>query len=307
MRLRDLVEGARRRLEAAGIPRAEAALDAELLARDVLGWDRATWIARRDDDERTVDHRTVTARGAGAFAASFETLVTRRATREPMAYIRGSQEFYGREFLVGPGVLIPRPETELIVQEALALDVARRVARPRVADVGTGSGILAVTLAVEWPSARVTATDISADALAIARGNAEAHGVASRIRFVEAPYLTGVAGPLDLVVSNPPYVRATEAPSLLPEVRDHEPGVALFGGDDGLRDIRVVVAAAAGALEPGGSLVMEIGFDQAADVTGLVMATGVFDAARVRHDLQGHPRVIVATRPGTTRPGTGTL
>lgn len=298
MRLRDLVEGARRRLEAAGIPRAEAALDAELLARDVLGWDRATWVARRDDDERTVDDRTVTSRGAGAFATSFETLVTRRAAREPMAYIRGTQEFYGREFLVGPGVLIPRPETELVVREALEAGPGTRRAS-RIADIGTGSGILAVTLAVEWPAARVVATDLSAEALTIARGNAEAHAVAARITFVETSGLDGVRDPFDVVVSNPPYVRATDAASLMPEVRDHEPGLALFGGDDGLRDLRLVVEAAAGALTSGGILVMEMGFDQAADVVRLIEAVGVFDAPGVRHDLQGHPRVVVARRLGT--------
>lgn len=296
MRLRDLVEGARRRLEAAGITRAEATLDAELLARDVLGWDRATWIARRDDDERSVDDRTVPARGIGAFATAFESLVARRATREPMAYIRGTQEFYGREFLVGPGVLIPRPETELVVHEALAAARAPGRSVLRVADIGTGSGILAVSLALELKSPLLVATDVSAEALTIARGNAAAHGVASRIRFVETRYLDGVAGPFDLVVSNPPYVRAAGGPALQPEVRDHEPAIALFGGDDGLRDIAAVVAAAAGTLSAGGTLVMEIGFDQAAEVSRLMASAGAFGEVRVRHDLQGHPRVVVATR-----------
>ena len=221
MRLRDLADGARRRLEAAGIPRAEAALDAELLARDALGWDRATWLMRRDEDERAVEAETLAARGIGAFRAAFDARVARRVKREPMAYIRGTQEFYGREFLVGPGVLIPRPETELLIDEAKAAAMGRRT--PRVADIGTGSGCLAVTLALELPSAQVIATDISADALTIARGNAEAHGVAARITFVEASYLTGIAGSFDLIVSNPPYVRATDEPSLSPEVRDHEP------------------------------------------------------------------------------------
>lgn len=296
MRLRDLVDGARRRLEAAGIPRAEAALDVELLARDVLGWDRATWIARRDDDERSVDDRTVSTRGLGAFAASFEALVARRVKREPMAYIRGTQEFYGREFLVGPGVLIPRPETELVVQEALA--AARTPGRTvlRIADVGTGSGILPITLALELQGPRFTATDISTEALTIARGNAAAHQVSSRIAFVETPYLTGVAGPFDLVVSNPPYVRAAEAAALQPEVRDHEPAEALFGGDDGLRDIRAVIDAAGRALAPGGTLVMECGYGQSRAVKQLVEAGGALTVAHVRHDLQDHPRVVVATR-----------
>lgn len=294
MRLRDLVDGATRRLEAAGIPRGEAALDAELLARDVLGWDRATWLARRDDDERAVDDRTVPTHGRGAFVAGFEALIARRARREPIAYIRGTQEFYGREFLVGPGVLIPRPETELLV------DTARELLRghplPRVADVGTGSGCIAVTLAAEIPGARVVATDLSPEALTIARGNAEAHGVAGRVRFVETRYLDGVPGPFDVIASNPPYVRGADAAALQPEVKDYEPALALFGGDDGLRDIRAITTAAAWALTAGGSLVMEIGAGQAGDVLRLTAEAGLMEPS-IRHDLQGIPRVVVAHRP----------
>ena len=292
MRLRDLADGARRRLEAAGIPRAEAALDAELLARDALGWDRATWLVRRDQDEREVETQTLAARGIGAFRAAFDARVGRRVKREPMAYIRGTQEFYGREFLVGPGVLIPRPETELIVDETKAAAMGRRP--PRVADVGTGSGCLAVTLALELPAAQVTATDISADALTIARGNAEAHGMAARIAFVETSYLTGVAGPFDLIVSNPPYVRAIDEASLAPEVRDHEPREALYGGEDGLRDIRAIAQAATTALRPGGVLVMEIGVGQAKAVTAVLTAVGLGGELTIRRDLQGIPRVAVA-------------
>lgn len=292
MRLRDLTDGARRRLEAAGIPKAEAALDAELLARDALGWDRATWLSRRDDDERTVEDQTVAARGIGAFRAAFDTRVARRTRREPMAYIRGTQEFYGREFLVGPGVLIPRPETELVVDEARAAAFGRRT--PRLADIGTGSGCLAVTLALELPSATVIATDISADALTIARGNAAAHGVIGRITFVESSYLTGIAGAFDVIVANPPYVREADAASLAPEVRDHEPRQALFGGADGLRDIRAIAQAATAALKPGGVLVLEIGMGQATAVGDVLAAVGLGGDLVIRRDLQGIPRVAVA-------------
>lgn len=295
MRLRELADGARRRLEAAGIPRAEATLDAELLARDALGWDRATWLVSRDEDERAVDALTVGARGIGAFRAAFDALVARRARREPMAYIRGTQEFYGREFLVGPGVLIPRPETEIIIDEAKAAAMGRRT--PRVADIGTGSGCLAVTLALELPSAQVVATDISGEALTIARGNAAAHEVGGRITFVETSYLTGIAGAFDVIVSNPPYVRDTDAPSLAPEVRDHEPREALYGGEDGLRDIRAIAQTATTALKPGGVLVMEIGMGQAKAVTGVLTAAGLGAELTLRHDLQGIPRVAVAQRP----------
>lgn len=295
MRLRDLADGARRRLEAAGIRGAEAALDVELLARHVLGWDRATWFARRDDDERTVEDRPLAPRGTGAFRAAFDALVARRVAREPMAYIRGTQAFYGREFLVGPGVLIPRPETELVVDEARAAARGRRT--PRLADIGTGSGCLAVTLALEVPSATIVATDISAGALTIARGNAAAHGVAAHITFLETPYLTGIAGSFDVIVSNPPYVREVDAAGLPPEVRDHEPGEALFGGADGLRDIRAVAQAATAALTPGGVLVMEIGMGQAAAVAEILTAAGLGVDLTLRHDLQGIPRVAVAQRP----------
>lgn len=295
MRLRDLADGARRRLEAAGIPRAEAALDAELLARDALGWDRATWLTRRDDDERAVEQQTVAARGIGAFRAAFDARVARRVMREPMAYIRGTQEFYGREFLVGPGVLIPRPETELVVEEAKAAAMGRRT--PRLADIGTGSGCLAVTLALELPSAAIVASDTSAEALTIARGNAAAHQVGARITFVETSYLTGVAGLFDLIVANPPYVREAERASLAPEVRDHEPEAALFSGQDGLRDIRAIAQAATTALKPGGVLVVEIGMGQADAVTAVMTAAGLAGELTLRHDLQGIPRVAVAQRP----------
>jgi len=292
MRLRDLTDGARRRLETAGIHRSEAAFDVELLARDVLGWDRATWLARKDDDERAVEESTVAARGIGAFRAAFDALVARRVRREPMAYIRGTQEFYGREFLVGPGVLIPRPESELLIDEAKAAAMGRRT--PRIADLGTGSGCLAVTLALELPSATVIATDLSADALTIARGNAAAHEVGARITFVETAWLTSVPGAFDIIVANPPYIAETDAPALAPEVRDHEPHLALFGGNDGLRDIRAIAQAATTALKPGGVLVMEVGRGQQRAVSGALSAAGLGGDVTFRHDLQGIARVAVA-------------
>jgi release factor glutamine methyltransferase len=293
MRLRDLVDGARRRFEAAGIPKPEATLDAELLARDVLGWDRATWLVRRDDDEHSVDDRTVSTRGLGAFSASFESLVTRRLRREPIAYIRGTQEFYGREFLVGPGVLIPRPETELLIDAVRAVAAGRPA--PRIADIGTGSGCIAVTLALELPGARLVATDVSAEALVIARGNAAAHDVFRRITFAETSYLTGVKGTFDVVASNPPYVSESDGRGLQPEVRDFEPARALYGGADGLRDIRMIVAEAPRSLVPGGALVVEVGMGQAESVLSIAAEAGLADAV-IRHDLQGIPRVVVAYR-----------
>ncbi|MGE0815126.1 MAG: peptide chain release factor N(5)-glutamine methyltransferase [Vicinamibacterales bacterium] len=292
MRLRDLVHDTRRRFEAAGVPRDEAALDAELIARDLLGWDRATWLTRKDED---VSSLAVTrpASGDRPFAVAFEALVTRRAAREPMAYLRGRQEFYGRDFFVTPAVLIPRPETELVVDlalSALADDAAR------VADIGTGSGCLAVTLALERPRLQVVATDVSAPALAVAGRNAGRHGVSGRVALVETSYLDGVGGPFDVVVSNPPYVPLADAPGLQPEVRDHEPAAALFGGEDGLDHVAAITVRAAQALRPGGVLVFEIGVGQAAAAAALAEAAGLGGVA-AHPDLAGVPRVIVARRP----------
>jgi len=281
-RLRDLVDAARTPLVAAGIPVDEAALDAELLMRDVLAWDRASWITRREEA------------AAPAVAQAFARAIARRAGREPVAYIRGVQEFYGRAFQVRPGVLIPRPETELLIDEALTLLAGQ--ATPRIADVGTGSGCLAITLALETPGATVAATDISADALAIARANATALGMTTRIDFRHTSLLDGVSGLFDLLVANPPYVPERDASSLAPEVLAHEPRLALFGGPDGLRDVRALVALAAAALTPGGLLVMEIGMGQWPDVRHALTEAGWARHARVRSDLQGIPRVVVAAR-----------
>ncbi|MEP7118730.1 MAG: peptide chain release factor N(5)-glutamine methyltransferase [Acidobacteriota bacterium] len=281
-RLRDLVDNARARLATAGIAAPEAAFDAELLMRDLLGWDRGAWFLRRDDSADP------------DVAGAFERRIARRAAREPVAYIRGVQEFYGREFQVGPGVLIPRPETELVVDEALALLAARP--SPRVADIGTGSGCLAVTLALEFTSARVAATDISTAAVRVARVNAATHGVTERVTITATSLLDGVPGLFDLIVSNPPYVPDSAAAELAPEVVDREPRLALFGGADGLREVRAVVTLAATALAPGGSLVMEIGIGQWPRVRAALEAVGLGGQARVRHDLQDIPRAVVATR-----------
>ncbi len=279
-RIRDLVDAARPTLVGAGIPADEAAFDAELLMRDVLAWDRATWLTRRDE--------AITPPSAQAFAA----LVARRALREPVAYIRGVQDFYGRPFQVRAGVLIPRPESELLIDEALTAGHSA----PRVADIGTGSGCLAITVALECPRATVVATDISGEALDIARANAVAYGVTARVALIQTSYLDDVAGPFDLILANPPYVAETDEPALAPEVAAHEPRQALFGGRDGLRDVRAIVALAATALAPRGTLVMEIGAGQWAEVGKALAEAGLGETAHVRHDLQGIPRVVVATR-----------
>lgn len=263
----------------------EAALDAELLARDALEWDRATWVARQHEP------------APPAFDAAYRPLVERRAAREPVAYIRGRQEFYGREFRVSPDVLIPRPETELVIDEALMLLPALGYSRPlRVIDIGTGSGCLAVTLALEYPRARYVATDVSPAALALARENAERLRAADRIAFVQGAYFAGERGPFNLIVTNPPYVAEADRGTLQPEVGTHEPALALFSGADGLRDAREIIRQAAGVLHDDGSLLMEIGDGQRAAVAAAVADIEGLAVVRMRADLQRIPRVAVIRR-----------
>ena len=285
MTLLDLVRQAKHDLEGAGVSTATAALDAELLARHVLRWDRATWLTRRTDV------------AGEPFNGDFAALIARRTAREPVAYIRGVQEFWGREFQVTPAVLIPRAETELTIE------TADRFLRQRpgasIVDLGTGSGCIAITLALEHPSARVHATDISADALAIARGNAARLGATS-IQFVHGAYLADVPLPVDLVVTNPPYVAGTDRPGLAPEVEEHEPSIALFGGHDGLDHIKAILDRAHGALAPDGRLIMEIGYGQDERVEAEVATVPELTLDEICADLQGIPRVaVIRRRPGS--------
>jgi release factor glutamine methyltransferase len=278
-----LIVDARRRLESAGIDGNEAALDARLLAQHVLGWDAARLLTRETED------------APADFRDSFTALVARREAREPLAYITGQKEFWSLTFLVTPTVLVPRPETELLVEIALQL-IPDREARFSAADAGTGSGCLAVALAKERPRAVVLATDIAAGALVVARLNAGRHGVSQRIEFLETDLLKGAPDPFDLILANPPYVPAVDGPSLQPEVRDYEPAVALFAGDDGLEAIRRLIAESVLRLNPGGSLVFEFGFGQEQAVEQLISATPGLRLQEIRQDLQGIPRAAVATR-----------
>ncbi len=278
MTIRDHLTDAKARLVAAAIEPLEAARDAQLLAMHVLGWDRATLFAR-DADPPPLD-----------FPGAYASLIERRARREPVAYIRGVQEFWNRDFAVSPAVLIPRPETELIIDEALSC------AFGLAADIGTGSGCLAVTLADEAPRARIVATDISAAALDVARTNAARHKVADRIDFRQTRYLDGAPGPFDLIVSNPPYVADEEYAALAPEVRDFEPRTALASGPEGLDDIRGVLDAAAAHLAPGGRLLLEMGHRHAEAVASLVQSSTQLQLLHVRSDLQRIPRMAVIER-----------
>lgn len=283
MSLVERVAAARERLARAGIPGESAGLDAEVLARHLLGWDRATYLAAR--------HRKAPA----SFEARYEALVERRARREPVSVITGRREFWGLELEVTRDVLAPRPETELIVEAALALAAAGAPLRT-IIDVGTGSGCLAVALARELPDASVVATDISPAALAVARRNAARHGVKDRIRWVRTDLLDGLAVEADLVVANPPYLAAPAAPELQPEVRDYEPVTALLAGADGLDVVRALLSQVESRLAPGGCLIVEFGFGQEPAIRSLVEARPGLDLVRMHRDLQGIPRTAVVRR-----------
>lgn len=265
---------------AAGLDEQHARVDSEVLARHLLRWDRAAWITGADQP------------APGAFVEAYARLVARRARREPVAYITGTREFYGRDFHVSPAVLIPRPETELIVDHVLATLPADRFLR--VVDVGTGSGALAVTLAAERPAWHVEAVDLSPAAVQVARRNAHAHGVGQAITFLEGDLLLPTMGLFDAIVSNPPYVARRDAPGMVPDVVHHEPHLALFGGDDGLETPRRLLQQATPRLVPGGLLVMEFGYGQEDAAREAAEAAGL-TVDRVLEDLQGIARTLVAT------------
>lgn len=283
MSIRDHLIAARRRLTDAGISAGEAALDSALLGRHLLGWSRATLLAHDTDPE------------PDGFAARLDDLVTRRARREPISSVLGVREFWGRDFEVTRDVLTPRQETELIVEHAVAVlgGVTARTRTPlTIVDVGTGSACLAVCLALEFVNARVIATDMSEAALAVAGRNAARHGVASQIEFRCTSLLDGVAPPVQLIVSNPPYVPTPWIPGLSKEVRQWDPQLALDGGTDGLALVRQLIADVPRVLEPGGWFIMEFGFGQEDEVRSIA-ATSPLTLVRVVNDLQGIARTLV--------------
>jgi len=263
-------------------------LNAEVLLGNVLGLERIMLYARFQEPVGQPERQR------------FREQVRRRAAGEPLQYLVGEWEFYGRDFEVGPDVLIPRPETELLIDRCLELVPADGVQR-WAADIGTGSGAIAVTLAVERPALQIIATDISPRALEVAARNAERHGVTARVRLIEGDITEPMAAQclderagLDLLASNPPYVPTAEIEHLAPEVRDHEPRAALDGGPDGLDVIRRLVPAATRALAPGGWLVMELGPGQAEAVAELCERTEAFqsDTVTVASDAGGCRRVF---------------
>lgn len=269
------------RLEAAGCETAK--LDARLMLEYATGLSHAGMIAH-PETALTQQHLEL-----------LEAMVARREAGEPVSRILGRREFYGRTFEVTPAVLDPRPDTETLVDAALPLLVG--VEAPRILDIGTGSGAIIVTLLVELPSATGVATDRSPQALAVAARNAHLNGVANRLELVEADWATGIQGPFDLVVSNPPYIAQADIAGLSREVREHDPHLALSGGPDGLDAYRALLPQAAGLLAKGGHVIVEFGAGQHDEVAAIAEGCGLVLAADgfVR-DLGGHIRCAIFAR-----------
>ncbi|HUJ30388.1 MAG TPA: peptide chain release factor N(5)-glutamine methyltransferase [Candidatus Acidoferrum sp.] len=290
------------RLRAARTP--SHTLAAELLLMHTLGRDRA-WLYSHPESPMDA-----------SAAENYFALIARRAAGEPTQYLTGKQEFWGLEFEVNPGVLIPRPETEHIIEVALerlgprGFRIDPRTGAPtpplRIADVGTGSGCIAVALARELPHAEIFATDISEAALAVARRNAARHAVSARIHFIRCDLLAAFlysplaphpsSLPLDLIVSNPPYVARDASATLPREVREHEPHVALFGGPAGAEIYPCLIEQSGQLLRSGGVLVLELGHDSAPRVRSILERGTAWTAVKITNDLAGIPRVIAAER-----------
>jgi release factor glutamine methyltransferase len=283
MTIRQALTAATERLVADPHLRDNATRDAELLLLHVLQVPRVTLLAH-PDRELTPGEQAV-----------YEDTITRRLHHEPIQYITGQQEFYGLLLNVTPAVLVPRPETEHLVEAVLKLLPTDEPLK--IADIGTGSGAIAIALAVHLPHAEITALDISAEALAIAAANAREHNVAGRIRFFQSDLLSALndeAEVFDAVVSNPPYVAETDRATLHPQVRDHEPAAALFAGETGLDIYRRLVPEALNALKPNGLLALEIGYGQQRALMDLLAN---WQEVSFIKDLQNVPRVVLAKRP----------
>ena len=261
-------------------------LDAEVLLSHVLGWPRVQLYTHFEQDVEEEPR------------SAFRDLLRRRSEGAPVAYLVGRKEFFSLPLIVSPAVLIPRPDTETAV--VVALDCLKDKQAPRVVDVGTGSGCLALAIAKHHLTARIVAIDISREALAIARQNAEALGLGDRIEFREGDLLAPVSEevPFDLIVANPPYIRSADIAGLEPGVRDFEPHMALDGGADGLRVVDRMIGEVLSRLKPGGDLVLEIGSGQEVQVRGLISGREGFEASATIRDASNHPRVIHARRTG---------
>jgi release factor glutamine methyltransferase len=271
-------------------------LAAELLLLHTLGRDR-TWLYSHPEDELSAEQQS-----------QFFALVARRTAGEPVQHLTGKQEFWGLDFEVTPDVLIPRPETEHVIEVALDRLAVREIRAGRkqtltgegleIADIGTGSGCIAIALAKELPGANIYATDVSSAAIAVARRNAARHNSSDRIHFLESNLLDALplqAHSLDLIASNPPYIGRCESAGLEREVRDHEPHSALFGGEEGYELYAPLISQAAQFLKPGGLLVLELGHNSLPAVQPLLDAPHWTNVG-VTNDLAGIPRIISAER-----------
>ena len=259
-------------------------LEAHILLAHVLNCKRIDLVVRSDEEPSAKEK------------ATYRELVKRRVDGWPVAYLTGSKEFYLLPFSVSPAVLIPRPDTETLVLESLNRLKGR--VNPTVLDLGTGSGCIAVSLAVNCPTCRVTAVDLSPDAVELAMKNAKVNGVADRVTVLTGDLFSPVstAARFDLVVSNPPYIAQSEIESLAPDVRDHEPRLALDGGADGMAFYRRITSSAGAFLNPNGWLIVEVGHTQAESVMDLIRLRTEFETPTTAKDAGGRSRVVMARR-----------
>ena len=282
MTIRDILRQAAARISETGSN--EAALEAELLLMHATGMDRTHLYQRLEGGLTPVQ------------VEAFQEYVQRRLAHEPVPYITGHKEFFALDFEVTPAALIPRPESEMLV-ELVLLFAQERGEATTIADIGTGSGAIAVSLAHALPGSRVIATDVSAEALDLARRNAERHGVANRIDFRHGDVLAPLDGQVDVIVTNLPYVRTDEWRALPPELAEHEPRVAFDGGPDGLTLIRRLLRDAPSRLRPGGALFAEISYEQGEAVLALVEEAFPGASSESRKDLANLDRVLVVRLP----------
>jgi release factor glutamine methyltransferase len=280
MTLANAQHAAAKAFEAAGID--DALLEAEILLRHVLHLDRASFFK---DLNRPISREE---------AEAYDQVVSRRIAREPSAYITGHREFFALDFQVTPDALIPRPETEILVEATLAR--IAQVDAPLVVDVGVGCGAIAVATAANQPKVMVIATDISVPALALTRANARLHNVDSRVAGVQADLLTCFRGRIDVIVTNLPYVRSSDWVTLAPEIREHEPRLALDGGPDGLSLIRRLLDQAAPFIEDGAEVYAEIGDDQGAAAIAHASTAMPWASVAVHQDFARRDRMLVVKR-----------
>jgi release factor glutamine methyltransferase len=272
-------------LRDAGIDSAQ--IDTEVLLQHVLGIEKAQLYSGLDEP-LSAGHRR-----------QFEEMLDRRIRREPVAYITGRKEFWSLDFVIRSSALIPRPETELLVEVALERLKSTAGATPAILDLGAGSGIIAVCLAKERLKANIVAVDIASGALEVARINSRLHGVSERIDLIQGNLFAALGAEkrlFDLIVSNPPYIRTSEIPLLAPEISQWEPTIALDGGSDGMEYYRRIIGAAHEYLAPGSSIVLEMGAGMGSYVAELFARSGRYGPASVYQDYEGKDRVIAAMK-----------